>query len=90
MDEIDLAKRAIQGDEQAQLQLLTLYQDTMYRVAFSYLHNEVSKKWTLDFLILVNKSVVKLVAKIINSNALLPTLLLIRVQYSIKKQDAIS
>ncbi|AWE07843.1 RNA polymerase subunit sigma-24 [Lysinibacillus sp. 2017] len=40
MDEIDLAKRAIRGDEQAQLQLLTLYQDTMYRVAFSYLHNE--------------------------------------------------
>ncbi|GLC90045.1 sigma-70 family RNA polymerase sigma factor [Lysinibacillus piscis] len=40
MDEIDLAKRAINGDETAQLQLFALYKESMYRVAYSYMRNE--------------------------------------------------
>ena len=40
MDEITLAKRAIKGDENAQVQLLSIYKDAMYRVAFSYMRNE--------------------------------------------------
>lgn len=40
MDEIELAKQAINGNEAAQLQLLHLYKEPMYRVAYSYMHNE--------------------------------------------------
>jgi len=40
MDEIELAKHAIDGNEAAQLQLLSLYKDSMYRVAYSYMRNE--------------------------------------------------
>ena len=40
MEEIMIAKRAIKGDEVAQTQLLTIYKDAMYRVAYSYMRNE--------------------------------------------------
>lgn len=40
MNEIELAMRAIEGNEDAQLQVLRLYEDQMYRVAFSYMRNE--------------------------------------------------
>ena len=40
MDEYTLAKKAISGDENAQTNLLTIYQDAMYRVAYSYMRNE--------------------------------------------------
>ncbi|MBU8881244.1 sigma-70 family RNA polymerase sigma factor [Bacillus sp. FJAT-29790] len=40
MDEIELAKQAINGNEAAQLQLLNLYKEPMYRVAYSYMQNE--------------------------------------------------
>lgn len=40
MDEIELAKQAINGNEVAQLQLLNLYKESMYRVAYSYMQNE--------------------------------------------------
>ena len=40
MDEIELAKQAIMGNETAQLRLLELYRDSMYRVAYSYMQNE--------------------------------------------------
>jgi len=40
MDEIELAKQAIMGNEAAQLRLLELYRDSMYRVAYSYMQNE--------------------------------------------------
>lgn len=40
MDEYTIAKKAISGDEAAQTQLLTIYQDAMYRVAYSYMRNE--------------------------------------------------
>lgn len=38
--DIDLAKRAIAGDEQAILELLKLHEDTLYRTAYAYLKNE--------------------------------------------------
>lgn len=40
MDEIELARQAIDGNEAAQLQLLNLYKESMYRVAYSYMQNE--------------------------------------------------
>ena len=40
MDEITLAKLAIDGNEEAQIQILHLYKDALYRVAYSYLHHE--------------------------------------------------
>ena len=40
MDEIELATLAIAGNEAAQIQLLKLYEDQMYRVAYSYMRNE--------------------------------------------------
>ena len=40
MNEIELAKHAIDGNEAAQLQLLSLYKESMYRVAYSYMRNE--------------------------------------------------
>ncbi|MFC5587499.1 sigma-70 family RNA polymerase sigma factor [Sporosarcina soli] len=38
--EFDLAKRAIAGDEQAIVELLTQHEDTLYRTAYAYLKNE--------------------------------------------------
>lgn len=40
MDELELTNRAINGDEQAFIELLTLYEDVLYRTAYSYLKNE--------------------------------------------------
>lgn len=40
MDERELAKRAIGGDEQAFLHLLTSYENALYHIAYSYLKNE--------------------------------------------------
>ncbi len=40
MNESELAKHAINGNEAAQLQLLSLYKESMYRVAYSYMRNE--------------------------------------------------
>jgi RNA polymerase sigma factor (sigma-70 family) len=40
LDEIELAKQAINGNEAAQLQLLNLYKEPMYRIAYSYMQNE--------------------------------------------------
>ena len=40
MNEVELAKQAINGNEGAQLQLITLYKESMYRVAYSYMQNE--------------------------------------------------
>lgn len=40
MSEIELARQAIAGNEEAQLKLLTLYEQQMYRVAYSYIRNE--------------------------------------------------
>jgi len=40
LDEIQLAKQAIKGDEHAQIQLLQIYEGAMYKVAFSYMRNE--------------------------------------------------
>ena len=40
VDEIKLAKQAINGDEHAQILLLQIYEGAMYKVAFSYLKNE--------------------------------------------------
>ncbi|WP_053366478.1 RNA polymerase sigma factor [Bacillus sp. FJAT-27245] len=40
MDEIQLAREAINGNEAAQMQLLNLYKDPMYRIAYSYMRNE--------------------------------------------------
>ncbi|MFJ7973505.1 sigma-70 family RNA polymerase sigma factor [Psychrobacillus sp. NPDC096389] len=37
---MDLEKRAIAGDEQALLELLTRHEETLYRTAFAYLKNE--------------------------------------------------
>ena len=39
MDEYHIAKLAIIGNEQAQIELLKFYEPSMYRVAYSYLHN---------------------------------------------------
>lgn len=38
--EIELAKRAIMGDEQALVKLLAQHEDTLYRTAYAYLKNE--------------------------------------------------
>ncbi len=38
--EIDLAKRAISGDERAIVELLAQHEDTLYRTAYAYLKNE--------------------------------------------------
>ena len=38
--EMDLAKRAIAGDEGALVKLLARHEDTLYRTAYSYLKNE--------------------------------------------------
>ncbi|MFJ7953395.1 sigma-70 family RNA polymerase sigma factor [Lysinibacillus sp. NPDC096418] len=40
MDEITLVKRAMAGDEAAFLQVLKIYENTMYRTAYAYLKNE--------------------------------------------------
>ncbi len=40
MNEKILVKKAIKGDEQAFLELLHSYEETLYRTAFSYLKNE--------------------------------------------------
>ncbi|MBD8027943.1 sigma-70 family RNA polymerase sigma factor [Ureibacillus sp. Re31] len=40
MEQIELAKKAIAGDETALLQLLKQEESTHYRIAFSYLKNE--------------------------------------------------
>lgn len=40
MDEIELAKQAINGNEAAQIQLLKIYKEPMYRIAYSYMRNE--------------------------------------------------
>ena len=40
LDEIQLAKQAIKGDEHAQIQLLQIYEGAMYKVVFSYMRNE--------------------------------------------------
>lgn len=37
---MDLEKRAIAGDEQALVKLLTRHEDTLYRTAYAYLKNE--------------------------------------------------
>jgi len=37
---MDLAKRAIAGDERALLELLAQHEDTLYRTAYAYLKNE--------------------------------------------------
>lgn len=39
MDEVELARLAIKGDETALIKLLTLYKHSMYRVAYSYMRN---------------------------------------------------
>jgi RNA polymerase sigma factor (sigma-70 family) len=38
--EMDLAKRAIAGDERALVELLARHEDTLYRTAYAYLKNE--------------------------------------------------
>ena len=40
MEEVEIAKKAIKGDEQAFLQVMQLYKDTLYRTAFAFLKNE--------------------------------------------------
>lgn len=40
MEEVEVAKKAIKGDEQAFLQVMQLYKDTLYRTAFAFLKNE--------------------------------------------------
>jgi RNA polymerase sigma-70 factor (ECF subfamily) len=40
MDELELAKRAIKRDEQAFLELILLYKNTLYRTAYAFLKNE--------------------------------------------------
>ncbi len=40
MDELDLIKRAIKHDEQAFLELILLYKNTLYRTAYAFLKNE--------------------------------------------------
>ena len=51
MDEIQLAKQAIKGDEHAQIQLLQIYEGAMYKVAFSYMRNEHDAYASCSFLI---------------------------------------
>lgn len=40
MEEEEVAKKAIKGDDQAFLQVMQLYKDTLYRTAFAFLKNE--------------------------------------------------
>ncbi|QQP10938.1 sigma-70 family RNA polymerase sigma factor [Lysinibacillus agricola] len=40
MNEVTLVKRAMAGDETAFLQVLQIYENTMYRTAYAYLKNE--------------------------------------------------
>lgn len=40
MEEVEIAKKAIKGDDQAFLQIMQLYKDTLYRTAFAFLKNE--------------------------------------------------
>lgn len=40
MLEIELAKKAIAGDEQAFIEIHELYEEVLYRIASSYFHNE--------------------------------------------------
>ena len=40
MEEVEIAKKAIKGDDQAFLQVMQLYKDTLYRTAFAFLKNE--------------------------------------------------
>ncbi|QUG40391.1 sigma-70 family RNA polymerase sigma factor [Psychrobacillus sp. INOP01] len=40
MEEVEIAKKAIKGDDQAFLLLMQLYKDTLYRTAFAFLKNE--------------------------------------------------
>ncbi|QTD40129.1 sigma-70 family RNA polymerase sigma factor [Sporosarcina sp. Te-1] len=40
MEEIELAKHAIRGDDEAFLQLMFLHQEALYRTALAYLKNE--------------------------------------------------
>ena len=48
MDEVELAEQAINGNAEAQLQLLNLYKESMYRVAYSYMQNEHDAKDALQ------------------------------------------
>ena len=40
MEPVEIAKKAIKGDDQAFLQVMQLYKDTLYRTAFAFLKNE--------------------------------------------------
>jgi len=40
VEEVEIAKRAIRGDDQAFLKVMQLYKDTLYRTAFAFLKNE--------------------------------------------------
>ena len=40
MEEVEIAKKAIKGDDQAFIQVMQLYKDTLYRTAFAFLKNE--------------------------------------------------
>ncbi|WP_277587367.1 sigma-70 family RNA polymerase sigma factor [Psychrobacillus antarcticus] len=40
MEPVEIANRAIKGDDQAFLQVMQLYKDTLYRTAFAFLKNE--------------------------------------------------
>lgn len=48
MNEIKLVEAAINGDETAQMHLLNLHNDAMYRIAFSYMRNEHDTKDALQ------------------------------------------
>lgn len=62
MNEVELARRAIDGDEDAHQKLLKLYEEQMYRVAFSYMRNEYDARDALQemyYLALKNMHTVK-------------------------------
>jgi len=40
VEEVEIAKKAIKGDDQAFIQVMQLYKDTLYRTAFAFLKNE--------------------------------------------------
>ena len=40
METIEIARKAIKGDDEAFLQIMQLYKDTLYRTAFAFLKNE--------------------------------------------------
>lgn len=40
MEPVEIANKAIKGDDQAFLQVMQLYKDTLYRTAFAFLKNE--------------------------------------------------